>query len=93
MLSGSAAQMNQRLSRLMGYEIHITRRSHWSDEIGKAIAADEWSRVANGDSSLHRAPDSNEGFYEFPEGDGWFDFAEGCISTKNPNEATLIKAH
>lgn len=77
----------------MGYDIHITRRSDWSDESGRAIAAEEWSRLAGGDPSLHHSPESGESFYEYAEGDGWFDLAGGCVFSKNPNKATLGKAH
>lgn len=77
----------------MGYDIHITRRLHWSEKTGKAIAAEEWSGVAGSDPSLRRAPDSAEGLYEYAEGDGSFDLADGCIVSKNPSKATLSKAH
>src|SRR5689334_22130436 len=85
--------MSVRYPPRMGYDIHITRRSDWSDESGSAITADEWSTVAGGDPSLRRVPDSGNNFYDYPEGDGWFDLGNGSISSKNPNEATLRKAH
>jgi hypothetical protein len=77
----------------MGYDIHITRRADWSDESGRAIADDEWSRLAAGDPALRHAPDSGIVFYEYAEGNGWFDLADGCILSKNPSKATLGKAH
>lgn len=40
----------------MGYDLHITRRSNWSDSGGPAISESEWLRVVN------QAPDA-EVFY------------------------------
>jgi hypothetical protein len=77
----------------MGYEIHITRRSDWSDGSGPAITGQEWSRVAGADPSQRHAPDSSEGSYEYAEGQGWFELADGCVISKSPSEATLAKAH
>jgi hypothetical protein len=77
----------------MGYDIHITRRSNWADETGPAISVDEWLSIAGNDPSLRHAPESGEGFYECVDRDGWFDWDDGLISSKNPNQATLDKAH
>jgi hypothetical protein len=77
----------------MGYDIHITRSADWSDQGEERITAEEWARVAAADASLRHSPDSGEAFYQFADGGSWFDFADGCVYTKNPNDATLAKAH
>ncbi len=77
----------------MGYDIHITRRAHWADESAKAIAVEAWHDVARGDPSLRHAPENGDAFYASAETDAWFDFADGNVFTKNPDEATFAKAH
>lgn len=33
----------------MGYEVHVTRKAHWSDEDGARISAAEWASLLDGD--------------------------------------------
>ena len=49
----------------MGYEIHITRKEHWSDEEEPTISLDEWKAYIRGDSEMRLG-----GFAEAIVGDG-----------------------
>ena len=43
---------NESLGIRMGYDLHITRRSIWSDESGPAISEEEWLAYVGGDGDL-----------------------------------------
>jgi hypothetical protein len=45
----------------MGYELHITRRKHWTDRRDD-ITAGEWLAYVRGDSELHLQPESGPSF-------------------------------
>ncbi|MEM6757096.1 MAG: hypothetical protein AAF586_08010 [Planctomycetota bacterium] len=83
----------------MGYDIHITRARDWFeayDNPDVAISAEEWLVYVENDpdldlagyNGLYFAIWSGECEYEEP----WFDWSEGVISTKNPDDAILDKA-
>ncbi len=81
----------------MGYELHITRREFHADDHGLEISSEEWLRVVEKDEELELEPENGPYFAKFL-GDcsygremGWFDWSDGCISTKNPDEAILAK--
>lgn len=78
----------------MGYELHITRRKYWCDD-GSDITASEWIRYLESDPELHFMPESGKNFAQWSGhcrySDPWFDWWEGCIYTKNPDEAMLAK--
>jgi hypothetical protein len=59
----------------MGYDLHITRKKHWSDETGEAITEAEWRSAVGGDSGLREVV--------------WFD--AGDITAKNPGPALIRK--
>jgi hypothetical protein len=78
----------------MGYDVHITRRAWWADELGPSITAEDWASVAGSDASLRHSPGNGEGHYDYLDGDGWFAFSSrGDVYTKNPGDATMAKAH
>lgn len=49
----------------MGYEVHITRKEHWSDQVGAGIALEEWLRYVSEDEGMIA-----EGFAEATTADG-----------------------
>jgi hypothetical protein len=49
----------------MGYDIHITRRSDWSDKAGPAITLEEWKKLVASDSEMRL-----DGFAEASTSDG-----------------------
>ncbi len=49
----------------IGYEIHITRKSEWSDESGPEISLDEWLEYVDGDEDMRA-----DGFAEAETRDG-----------------------
>ena len=80
----------------MGYELHITRKTNWSDATGPEIGRDEWLAYIQSDSSLatpfHDDPvfATWKGCTAYPE--TWFSWSDaGYIHTKNPDEATIDK--
>ena len=78
----------------MGYDIHITRRKHWSDD-GDDISSDEWLNLLNADSELHLKTENGPffaawtGFSNLDH--AWLDWSDGQIFTKNPDEALIDK--
>ena len=80
----------------MGWEVHMTRADHWPDSDQRPITADEWLAVVAADPEL-RIDAANgsyfavwSGLVSYPDG-GWFDWADGCVSTKHPDRAILGK--
>ncbi len=82
----------------MGYEIHITRKSEWSDEDGPMIGEEEWLRLIEMDPelSLDRETQCSISDEEVvfaawkgaPGSLGWFN---GEITTKNPERSLILK--
>ena len=80
----------------MGYELHITRAENWAESDQNPIAAEEWLALVDGDPELRIDADNGAHFAiwsgpcSYPDG-GWFDWSDGCISTKHPDRAILAK--
>ncbi|HYF63160.1 MAG TPA: hypothetical protein VD886_10135 [Herpetosiphonaceae bacterium] len=79
----------------MGYDAHITRAEHWPDTSGVEIQAEEWLSIVRSDPDMIIAPEHGayfaiwRGTVEEPE--VWFDWHQGNVFTKNPDEPTLAK--
>ena len=79
----------------MGYELHITRADHWSENSDATIAADEWMAVVEADPELSLFPENGpyfanwSGVSKLPE--PWLDWFQGNIYTKHPDSALLRK--
>lgn len=80
----------------MGWEVHMTRADDWSQSAQRPITADEWLAVVAADPEL-RINEANgpylavwSGPCSYPDG-GWFEWADGCVSTKHPDRAVLGK--
>lgn len=79
----------------MGYDLHITRASDWSDNKDNWITSEEWLSLINCDHELVLNKVNGPFFadwngaskYETP----WFDWSEGNIFTKNPDRAIVGK--
>ncbi len=79
----------------MGYELHITRGENWAENQGHYISHEEWLTLIEADTEL--TLDSRNGPYfamwsgsskhEYP----WFDWFEGNIYTKYPDQVMLGK--
>ena len=80
----------------MGYEFHITRASDWTESDRRPITAEEWLAAVAGDPEL-RIDEQNGPYFAVwsgpcsYDGGGWFDWSDGRISTKNPDQAILGK--
>src|SRR3712207_100808 len=79
----------------MGYDLHITRATQWSDNAGAEIPADEWLALVERDPELTLEPENGPYFARwtgpsrYP--DPWLDWFRGNIYTKNPDGALLRK--
>ena len=78
----------------MGYDLHITRRNHWTDK-GDDITVNEWLAFVQGDSDLRLQPENGPHFAVWSGlseiNDHWLDWSEGRIYTKNPDRALIDK--
>jgi hypothetical protein len=80
----------------MGYDLHVTRAEHWSNDDNQ-ISAREWLELVKGDPELIPSPEHGEYFViwrgtsYYPE--TWFNWQDGNIYTKNPDKATLWKLY
>lgn len=80
----------------MGWEVHMTRADPWTDSAARPITSDEWLAVVASDPELRIDPANGPYFAvwsgpcSYPDG-GWFDWADGCVSTKHPDRAILGK--
>ena len=79
----------------MGYDLHITRAQHWSDD-EPAITADEWLAYVHRDPDLRLAA-YNGSYFALWAGasenpDPWFDWSSGRVHTKNPDPPIIAKA-
>jgi hypothetical protein len=80
----------------VGYEFHITRAENWVESDQRPITAEEWLAVVAADPELRIDEENGPYFAVWSgpcsyEGGGWFDWSDGCISTKNPDRAILGK--
>ena len=83
----------------MGYDIHITRRGHWSDEGAPEITLDEWRAVVESDPELEALPPTNENPLtamilspHLPNsGARYFHYDFGQIFVKKPTKSVLFK--
>lgn len=80
----------------MGWEVHMTRAEFWAESDQRPITSDEWLAVVKADPEL-RIDEANgpyfavwSGMCSYPDG-GWFDWQDGCVSTKSPDRAILGK--
>jgi hypothetical protein len=75
----------------MGYELHIVRKNDWNNfDEESVITLNEWLSYINNDSELEptNSNDIKAGEEQlFP----WFAYWQGCISTKNPDNETVLK--
>lgn len=79
----------------MGYDVHITRAQHWSENDGHWITTEEWLDVVRNDPEL--SLDGNNGPYfanwnsQSTLDDPWLDWFDGNIYTKNPDDSVVDK--
>src|SRR5260370_1991145 len=83
----------------MGYDLHITRKSEWNHDNGPIISAEEWRKVVSSDSDLKVDQEDAPGTggteiisASFRAEFGVFNWENGEIWTKNPEQETVKKA-
>ena len=80
----------------MGYDLHITRADEWLESDQYPITREEWIALVAADPELKFDEPNDPHFAvwpgpcSYPDGT-WFDWSEGRISTKNPDQAILAK--
>lgn len=79
----------------MGYDLHVTRASHWTRTAGSQITEDEWTKVSTADPDLQQdqSNGANAVVWVDAEGQrrGWFDWYDGVVYTTDPDRATVAK--
>jgi hypothetical protein len=91
----------------MGYDLHITRAESWWESKDTPVALADWRALVKEDPELEetgvaeastpegRLRYENEGLSVWsahPEGQPvWFDWQDGCVVVKNPDEPTIAK--
>ena len=83
----------------MGYDIHITRRVHWSDEGDPAITLDEWRTVVENDPELVGLPPTKENPlvammlspHKERKAARYFRYSSGEIFVSKPCKAVVLK--
>lgn len=72
----------------MGYDLHITRRKHWTNK-GDDITGEDWLAYVQGDSELRLRPEDGPYFavWSGPSAldEPWLDWSDGQIYSKNPD--------
>ena len=80
----------------MGYDLHITRASDWTDAEAIPITSAEWLAFVEADPELRLAGYNGSHFAlwtgqsTYPE--PWFDWEGGRVHTKNPDPPLIQKA-
>src|SRR5438045_5672238 len=84
----------------MGYDLHITRKTQWHDEVGPAITEAEWRAVVEDDPELTLDAEAQctmaDGEYVLadwngePCGLGYYRY-RGEIRAKNPDDPLILK--
>jgi len=78
----------------MGYDLHITRRRHWTAG-GADIAASEWLSVVDADPELQIMRDASPYLAVWTGSSKaetlWLNWADGVISAKNPPPKLIDK--
>ena len=80
----------------MGYDIHITRATDWTEAEAVPITSEEWLAFVEADPELRLAGYNGRYFAlwtgksSYP--DPWFDWARGRVNTKSPDPPLIQKA-
>ena len=81
----------------MGYDIHITRRKHWSAEGEPQINFDEWKTIVNSDPQLEPVGGTGQEEStimmcdESRRAARYFYYSDGQVFVKKPCTAVLMK--
>ncbi len=79
----------------MGYDLHITRKTNWSDGDGPTISLAEWQQLVERDAELSAYLEVDEAsrgkVASYRDQEGALRWDDGEVLTKNPDESLLIK--
>lgn len=82
-------------SALAGYDIHITRKPFWADELGPTITFEQWQAYVRTDPQVVRDTANNpEDFIVSIPGKSfplWYNPELGELYTKNPSDDAITK--
>ena len=74
----------------MGYDLHITRSTDWTSNLGVEIRADEWLTLVAEDPDLTVDPQYGPHSAKSMAG-AWFAWFEGNVFTSDPDRPTVAK--
>jgi hypothetical protein len=87
----------------MGYDLHITRKEHWFDEVGLAITRDEWMALMAADPSIridrencNEDPPNIFSVWDDPNspaGIFWINWTERGVSARHQGKHFVRKVH
>ncbi|MGZ3158009.1 MAG: hypothetical protein ACXU7D_01715 [Burkholderiaceae bacterium] len=80
---------------IAGYDLHITRKTHWSDEAGPKISFTEWLEYVKVDQQVKKdkANRKYDFFVQIRSGSFpiWYNPELGELTTKDPSEKAIRK--
>jgi hypothetical protein len=75
----------------MGYDLHVTRASHWTKSESLPIEYQQWLEHVATDPEIRRDPKNSEKYFEFvahPNEPALLEWSCGEITAKNPDKST-----
>ncbi len=79
----------------MGYELHITRKTHWWDGDGPTITLAEWQQLVERDAELSAYLEVDEASRgkaaSYLDQEGALRWDDGEVLSKNPDESLVVK--
>ena len=79
-----------------GYDLHLTRRTHWADEAGPRLERSEWDALASVDPEIRRDPRGDGSSYHYrtqhcSEHAFWWSEHDGELATTDPEQCGVAK--
>jgi len=78
-----------------GYDVHLTRKTHWADERGPKVTLAEWHAYVKGDKQISRDANNTENDFVVTVGREVFPLSFepsiGELRTKDPSPVALKK--
>jgi len=78
-----------------GYDVHLTRKAHWSDDRGPKVTLEEWYAYVKGDKQIARDANNTENDFVVTVGHEvfplWYVPSIGELRTTDPSPTALKK--
>jgi hypothetical protein len=69
----------------LGYDVYITRRTHWSDAFGDEIGPEEWMALVDDESGLEPVAEAGSWVARSPAGTR-IEWADGNVAARDPED-------